>query len=119
MKYDEIPESLEQLIAVGAQVQRVVRRSRRYGRFSVPARMADEYSSELLRVMGKCAVFRAEHLYHSDSIEYWAACDHFRELSEGEMVPEYIWHFTSDGDFWCDECGPNVAIKRLAVGKSA
>lgn len=109
MSTDNAAETQQPLIAVEAQVDRGVRRARRYGRFAVPARMADEYSSELLRVMGKCAVFRAEHLYQSDSIEYWAACDHFRSLSEVEMVPEYIWYFTSEGDFWCQECAPNTA----------
>ncbi len=48
-------------------------------------------------------MFRAEHLYHSECIEYWAASDHFRALQEGEIVPEYQWYFTDDGDFWCEE----------------
>ena len=45
--------------AVAGQVDCRVRRARRYGRFSMPARWADEYRNELLRVMGKCIVFRA------------------------------------------------------------
>jgi hypothetical protein len=103
MNSDEARKTIESLNAVGSPVERQVRRSRRYGRFTVPARWADEYRSELLRVMGKCIVFRAEHLYHSECIEYWAASDHFRALQEGEIVPEYQWYFTDDGDFWCEE----------------
>ena len=89
--------------AVAGQVDCRVRRTRRYGRFTVPTRWADEYRSELLRVMGKCIVFRAEQMYASDRIEYWAASDHFRELPEGEIIPEYHWHFSDDGHFWCQE----------------
>ena len=80
--------------------------SRRYGRFALHTEWVREYRSELLRVMGKCAVFRAEHLLHLDQIEYMAACDHFRQLNEGEVVPEYRWIFTDEGDFWCEEIIP-------------
>ena len=76
---------------------------RRYGRFFFSARFAHAYSTELLRVMGKCAIFRAEHLFDSDRIEYWAACDQFRNLSEGERMPLYEWHFLEDGSFQCVE----------------
>lgn len=105
MNTDQATDTPPQPPAVGAPPDRGVRRTRRYGRFSMPARWADEYRTELLRVMGKCIVFRAEHLYHSDRIEYWAASDHFRVLPEGEIVPEYGWYFTDDGDFWCQELG--------------
>ena len=84
----------------------MTRPNRRYGRFTVPAAWAHDYRTELLRVMGKCAVFRAEHLFFRDCIEYWAACDRFRLLSEGEIVPEYRWVFTDEGDFWCEEVLP-------------
>jgi hypothetical protein len=53
--------------------------------------------------MGKCMVFRAEHLFSSDSIEYHAISDHFRQVAEGEMAPEYQWYFNSDGEMWCEE----------------
>lgn len=81
----------------------ITKHARRYGRFRIPSHMVREYSSELLRVMGRCAIYRAEMLYASDSIEYHAACDMFLELPEGEEAPEYTWFFTSEGDFWCEE----------------
>lgn len=77
--------------------------ARRYGRFTAPAQWAYEFRTELKRVMGMCIVFRAEHLFHSDQIEYWAACEHFRLLPLGEIPPEYRWHFTADGEIWCVE----------------
>lgn len=77
--------------------------ARRFGRFTVPARWAHEFRTELKRVMGLCIVFRAEHLFHSDQIEYWAASEHFRHVPLGEVCPEYRWIFTDEGDLWCEE----------------
>ena len=79
---------------------------RRFGRFSVPADMAHEFSPELLRVMGQCIVFRAEHLFHSDTIEYWASSMYFRPVPMGEMVPNYRWIFTASGDLRAVESPP-------------
>lgn len=82
---------------------RPVAEARRYGRFTAPAEWAHEFRTELKRVMGQCIVFRAEHLFHSNRIEYWAASEHFRHVPLGEMAPEYRWHFTDDGGLWCEE----------------
>ena len=87
-------------------VQRMVRpvaEARRFGRFTAPARWAHEFRTELKRVMGMCIVFRAEQLFVSDQIEYWAASEHFRHVPLGEICPEYRWYFTDDGDVWCEE----------------
>jgi hypothetical protein len=75
----------------------------RYGRFSAPAAWAREFRTDLKRVMGYCIVLRAEQMFISDRIEYWAVSEHFRELPIGEMVPEYRWHFTDEGAIWCEE----------------
>jgi hypothetical protein len=71
--------------------------ARRYGRFTAPAQWAHEFRTELKRVMGQCIVFRAEHLFHSNQIEYFAASEHFRPVVPGEVIPEYRWVF-SDTD---------------------
>jgi hypothetical protein len=80
-----------------------VAEARRFGRFTAPAEWAHQFRTELKRVMGQCIVFRAEHMFHSDRIEYWAASEHFRHVPLGEIVPEYRWHFTDAGDMWCEE----------------
>lgn len=92
--------------AVGSPVERPVRpasEARGYGRFTVPAWLAHEFSTDLKRVMGKCIVVKAEHLFYGDRIEYWALSEHFRHVPLGEICPEYRWHFTSEGDMWCEE----------------
>lgn len=89
--------------AVAGQVEPTVRRLRRYGRFSVPATWAHEFRTDLKRVMGQCIVFRAEMLYWSDTIEYMAASEHFREIAEGEIMPLYRWCFSDDGSMWAEE----------------
>ena len=67
--------------------------TRRFGRFTVPAALAHRFDTDLKRVMGLCIVFRAEHLFASDDIEYWAASEHFRPVALGEVMPEYRWIF--------------------------
>ncbi len=86
---------------------------RRYGRFSVSAEFARQHSIGLLRIMGKCIVFRAEHLFASDVIEYTAQSDLFREIAEGEVAPEYQWFIDGDGWLWCEEVkGQRLARRR-------
>ena len=82
---------------------RHVSEARRYGRFTAPAQWAREFRTELKRVMGLCIVVRAENLFVSDQIEYWAASEHFRALLPGEIVPEYRWVFSEDGYVCCEE----------------
>lgn len=66
---------------------------RRYGRFTAPDDFVRQFSTDLKRIMGQCIVFRAEHLFHSRSVEYWAASEHFRPVPLGAVIPEYHWVF--------------------------
>lgn len=94
------------LPAVAGPLDGPVRRespSRRYGRFTAPSQWAQQFRTDLKRVMGLCIVVRAEHLFVSDSIEYYAISDRFRNVPHGEIVPEYQWFFSADGDVWCEE----------------
>lgn len=76
--------------------------SDRVGRFSIARQFALEYRSEVLRVMGKCAVFRAEPDLARDVITYVAISDHFDVLPGGNSIPEYQWLFSDDGYMWCE-----------------
>ena len=42
-------------------------------------------------------------MLYSDQVEYMAYSFRFREIEQGEICPEYVWHFSSDGDMWCKE----------------
>lgn len=70
---------------------------RRYGRFSLPAHMVREGRWEATRIMGMCAVFRAEHMLMCDRVQYEVSCWKFRPVALGEIVPEYEWRFGDDG----------------------
>jgi len=65
--------------------------TRRYGRFSVPIDWVKNNVPQLKTVMAQVAIYRADHRYDLDRIEYFAASDYFRELAEGEAAPEYRW----------------------------
>lgn len=71
--------------------------ARRYGRFSIPATWVDEARPEVTRVMGMCAIFRAEHMMMCDRVEYHAACWKFRPVPVGDIAPEYSWIFSEEG----------------------
>lgn len=78
-------------------------RDRRIGRFSISMALIEVFASDAKRIMGQCVIVKAEQLYSSNAIEYVAISEHFRELADNEMVPEYAWVFTSDGDMTCTE----------------
>ena len=76
---------------------------RRYGKFYLSGYQVISASPEVTRVMGACSILRAEHMLYSDQVEYMAYSFRFREIEQGEICPEYVWHFSSDGDMWCKE----------------
>ena len=77
--------------------------NRRHGRFSLYGEDVDSCSPYVTRVMGSCSILRAEYHFYSHKVEYVAKSFRFRELSEGEMIPEYVWIFTAEGDMRCEE----------------
>lgn len=76
--------------------------TRRLGRFRIAGVMLKNRPVDVLRVMGKCIVVRAEYLYEADAIEYTAISEHFAPLPEGFVVPTYRWVFQSDGHLICE-----------------
>lgn len=76
---------------------------RRRGRFSIDASLAREFNTGAKRVMGLCIIVRAELMFNTDRIEYHALSERFRQLAENEVIPEYVWYFTHDGNIWCEE----------------
>jgi len=78
-------------------------RDRRIGRFRISMRLIERFDTDVKRVMGQCIITRADYLFSCDAIEYVAISEHFRELDEGEIAPEYAWIFTSDGGMTCTE----------------
>lgn len=77
--------------------------SRKVGRFRVHSQLARDFDTTLKRIMSRCIVVRAEQHFASDEIEYVAVSDLFREVKNGEIVPEYVWTCNTDGYFWCTE----------------
>jgi hypothetical protein len=99
-------EAQKKAAAASGVKGRTMAEFRRFGRFTAPAQWAHEFRTDLKRVMGQCIVFRAEHLFHSNQIEYWAASEHFRPVSFGEVVPEYRWIIEADGPLRAEEVAP-------------
>jgi len=58
------------------------------------------YDIDIMReIMQRVVIVRAETLHMNDTIEYYAYSDHFDELEQGEVIPEYevIIHSTEEG----------------------
>lgn len=65
-----------------------------YFRLSIGAVKARDYT--VTRILGACAVYRAETKLELGDVEYWASSRYFREVPEGERIPAYIWYMTPD-----------------------
>ncbi len=48
-----------------------------------------EKPSDVMEVMSRCIILRAEHYVMEDVIEYWAYSEMFDKIDEGYLVPEY------------------------------
>lgn len=77
--------------------------SQRWGKFKVPATLVTKFDTSLKRIMGQCIIVRAEHMFINNIIEYSAISEHFRDLPEGEITPEYKWVFDIDGFLTAEE----------------
>lgn len=81
----------------------------RRGRFSIRREFFKKHPEAVMRVMGRCAVFRAELMWETDSFEYLAVSADFEEVEDGLPPFEYEACFmdTPDGmDFaWFRRCG--------------
>jgi hypothetical protein len=77
--------------------------NKRVGKFTLPAGDVQAYEPSVLRVMGLCAVGRAERMFEADVVEYTAVCEMFREISPGEIVPRYRWIVGPNDELRCEE----------------
>ena len=64
---------------------------RRRGVFNISRDMIKNNPKTVRQVMGQVIIFRAEHLFETDSIQYHAICDDFHEVPERGMSLNYVW----------------------------
>jgi hypothetical protein len=79
--------------------------NRRFGKFRIHAVLVRAYDPMVTRIMGSCGIVRAEHMLHSDVVEYVALSRLFRELEQGETIPEYEFVIHEDGSLEAIERG--------------
>ena len=87
----EVPAKIKQLRWSGLR--------RRMGKFKIAEVMAQDDMATVFAIMGECFVTRCEHRWDSDVFEYLALSWQFRELSQGDAAPEYVWYKNKD-DIW-------------------
>lgn len=67
--------------------------------------LTPEFEPMMTRLMGSCIVMRAEFNYMGNAIHYEAYSFRFRELDEGEIIPNYDFFFDAEGGMTAVESG--------------
>lgn len=72
--------------------------NRNIGKFRLDANFIHNQPKRVAEVFAimKCVPVRAEMLFYSDEIEYWAISERFAEIPKGQMVPEYLLQITQN-----------------------
>jgi len=74
--------------------------TRRLGKFEIIEEMIERWPDEVLRIMSRCIVTRAEFLFHKHTFEYIAYSRDFEESNEPYgapiLIPTYVWEFDSE-----------------------
>lgn len=63
----------------------------RIGKFEISMVFFESAPEEVMRILGRCLVVRAEWLFHKRTIEYMAYSLDFDTGPEFRAAPEYIW----------------------------
>ena len=73
---------------------------RRMGIFRVHADIILQYPipEGLKKLFSEVVVTRCEFLAHGNTFEYVGFSGLFKEVSEGEILPEYLWHVQEKPD---------------------
>ena len=71
---------------------------KRHGIFTISMPLLNSSSPAVLKIMGKCFIYRAEAHYLKGHMEYTARSECFDELQEGEFMPEYTWIVNENGE---------------------
>jgi len=72
------------------------------GVFRIQDDLCKSQIAEILAVLSQVAVVRCEHLFYENVFQYTGFSEHFRPVSDGEIVPEYcvFFHFENNAMMW-------------------
>jgi len=62
----------------------------RRGLFKISTDLIESEPDVVRKIMGKCIIIRAEHLYGERVVTYAAISPEFDEVPRGEIAPEYL-----------------------------
>jgi len=63
----------------------------RRGKFSVAGTLIDAMSPDLMRFLSNFIIVRAEYMYDTKCIEYYAVSKLFDPIDDGTLAPEYTF----------------------------
>jgi len=71
-------------------------RSKKMGKFVISGALIENNPDDVMRLMGRMIVVRAEFIYGPNVVEYTAISDYFEEVEEGLVLPEYQFAFSGN-----------------------
>jgi len=73
----------------------------RLGQFDIPRSDILESPELVMAITGRMIIYRAEMMFHKDTMEYIAISDLFEEIEQGQCPPEYVMvvEKTEDGTY--------------------
>jgi len=85
---------------------------RQLGRFKLDYQLIKANPMRVARIFSymQCIPIRAEMMFDSMAIEYTAIAECFKEVPEGQKIPEYELRFTEDD-------GILTEVKAISVGQ--
>jgi hypothetical protein len=69
------------------------------GKFYIDNYQIKNNPLDIMQIMGRCVVLRAERLWEKDRTEYIALSSQFQVIPEGCMAPEYVWE-KRNNEWW-------------------
>ena len=64
-------------------------KEKRYGRFVIGRQLLLDHPEEVMWLLSKCLIWRAEYSLERNGFEYWALCEAFPSMLLGMAAPVY------------------------------
>ena len=78
-------------------MKQVAINKKRRGKFLIPVEFFESFPNEMRMISSEIIVVRCEYLFAENSFIYHAYSEHFDEVEDGEVIPQYGFRFSENG----------------------
>jgi len=72
----------------------------RIGWFAFSVAVLEAVPDDIMFVLGKCVITKAEYVWHEKCIKYWGMSPLFDKLPEGNVPPMYTFEIKATAPDW-------------------